>query len=191
LGQGQVTKVEAREGGSESGAITVRMDSLLEEPPRCPACGTADRLMRASDAVAEVSEYAAPEHALDPQIPSYLVWSVYQYVAIACALFAVTSIGAGRIFIPTLLDYVMTSGVVLVPIAGVLAVRNTRRNMALVRQLAPEVRAVHAHAVYCGGCESVYFDSKELPSGLTPYAPMPANGYRRRLWMACGYTRMH
>lgn len=146
--------------------------------------------MRASDAAGRVSEYAAPEHALDPQIPSYLVWSVYQYIAIACALFAVTSVGSGHIFIPRPLDYVMGAGIVLVPIAAVLAVRNTRRNMALVRQLAPEVNAVHSHAVYCGQCESVFFDSEELPAGLAAQVAVPARRYRRRLWLACGYTRM-
>lgn len=166
------------------------MDSLPETPRRCPTCGTADRLIRASDAAADATDFAAPEHALDPQIPSYLVWSVYQYAAIVCALLAATSVGAGHIFIPKLLDYTLASGIVFVPIAGLLGVRNTRRNMALVRELAPEVRAVHAHAVYCGVCESVYFDSRELPGGLRPFAPMPANRYRRRLWLACGYTRM-
>lgn len=166
------------------------MDSLLEKPHRCPTCNTADRLIRASDAAADATEYAAPEHALDPQIPSYLVWSVYQYAAVVCALLAMTSVGAGHIFIPQLLDYILASGIVFVPIAGLLGVRNTRRNMALVRQLAPEVSAVHAHAVYCGGCGSVYFESGELPAGLTPYAPMPASRYRRRLWLACGYNRM-
>jgi hypothetical protein len=117
---------------------------------------------------------------------------VYQYAAITCAVLATVSVGAGHIFIPKLLDYALASGIVFVPVAGLLGVRNTRRNMALVRQLAPEVSAVHAHAVYCGSCESVYFDSgaAELPAGLAPYVPMPATRYRRRLWLACGYSRM-
>jgi len=146
--------------------------------------------MRASDAAADAIEYAAPEHALDPQIPSYLVWSVYQYIAVVCAVLATVSVGSGHIFIPRTVDYALASGIVLVPITGLLGVRNTRRNMALVRRLAPEVSAVHEHAVYCGSCESVYFDSGELPAGLSLYAPMPANRYRRRLWHACGYNRM-
>lgn len=156
---------------------------------RCPECGSTDRLVPANEAAAGARSYAAPEHALDPRIPSYLVWSVYQYAAVVCALLAVTSIGAGHIFIPQLLDYLFTAGFVAVPIAVVLGVRNTRRNIAAVRRLDAQVRAVHAHAVYCAGCTSVFFDARDLPGGLRARVPMPATRYRRRLWQACGYSR--
>jgi hypothetical protein len=145
--------------------------------------------MAASEAAAGATSYAAPEHALDPQIPSYLVWSVYQYAAVLCALFAVISVGAGHIFIPKLLDYVLASGIVFVPVAAVLGVRNTRRNIAAVRRLNPAVQAVHAHAVYCVDCACVFFDHRDLPGRLRAQVPMPVTHYRRRLWQACGYTR--
>lgn len=166
------------------------MDAQQETLRCCPTCGSADRLVSASEAAAGATSYAAPEHALDPHIPSYLVWSVYQYAAVACALLAVTSVGAGHIFIPKLLDYVLASGVVFAPVAAWFGVRNTRRNIAAVRRLEAEVRAVHAHAVYCTDCVCVFFDSRDLPGRLRPNLAMPPTGYRRRLWQACGYTRM-
>ena len=166
------------------------MDAQQEMLRCCPTCGGADGLVSASEAAAGATSYAAPEHALDPQIPSYLVWSVYQYAAVVCALLAVTSVGAGHIFIPKLLDYVLASGVVFVPVAAWFGVRNTRCNIAAVRRLDADVRAVHAHAVYCADCSCVFFDGRDLPGGLRSNVPMPAAHYRRRLWQACGYTRM-
>ncbi|HEX4790586.1 MAG TPA: hypothetical protein VH372_19145 [Actinospica sp.] len=160
---------------------------------RCPGCGAEDHLERASGAVAETADHASPAHALDPEWPWFMQWSVFQFAAITCALLAAMAIGAGgngsgsRESGPS--GALPAVGITLVLLAGAIGLRNTWRNRSQARRLNPRVREIHEHAVYCSACACVYFDARDLPGGLVPYDPMPVADYRGRLWQACGYVR--
>jgi hypothetical protein len=144
--------------------------------------------------VADAVDYASPAHALNPEWPWFLQWSVFQFAALACALLAAMAIGAsggnaGGSQASSPLRTLLAVAVTLLLLVGALGLLNTWRNRSQARRLNPQVREVHEHAVYCSACACVYFDARDLPGGLTAYEPMPVADYRWRLWQACGYVR--
>jgi len=175
-------------------------------PGICPGCGAEGHLERASGAVADAGDYASPAHALNPEWPWFLQWSVFQFAAIAAALLAAMAVGASRggaggaggaraaarAVAPRAADplgALLAVGIVVFLLVAVLGLRNTWRNRSQARRLDGEVRKVHEHAVFCSACTCVYFDARDLPGGLVPFEPMPVADYRGRLWQACGYIR--
>jgi len=160
---------------------------------QCPSCGDVTGLIRASSAVisdeaADADPYA-PAQRLDPRLPPYMLWSVFQFAAIACMLAGAMVVGATSGNLPATVDPLFSVAVALAATAALIGMRNTARNRAMARELEPGVRAVHEHAVYCRSCECVYFDARDLPRGLAPFDPMPVADYRWRLWDACGFVR--
>ena len=153
-----------------------------------------DGLIRASSAVisdeAADTEPVVSSQPLDPCLPPYMLWSVFQFAAIACMLAGAMVVGAASGNLPATVGPLFNAAVALAATAAVIGIRNTARNKAMARALEPGVRAVHEHAVYCRSCECVYFDARaDLPHGLAPFDPMPVADYRWRLWDACGFVR--
>ena len=146
--------------------------------------------MRAKHVVGDNPDRAPVADALSAECPTALVWSVFLYAAIACSLLAATVMGINPdLVLPRQLDIVLGAAIVLALLTGALGIRNTRRNKAIARALSPAVRAAHDHAVYCSACACVYFDARELPTGLEPFEPIPVADFRWRLWRGCGFSR--
>lgn len=173
------------------GAINKHMDPQGRTPSRrCPNCGVGNRLTRAKHVVGDKPERSPDADALNPECPTSLVWSVFLYAAIGCALIAAAVMGVSpNLVLPRALDVLLGAAIVLALLSGALGIRNTRKNRELAYVLDPAVRAAHDRAVYCSACACVHFDGRELPAGLRPFEPIPAAEYRWRLWQACGFAR--
>jgi hypothetical protein len=146
--------------------------------------------MRAKHVVGDAPDGSPAAHALNPECPTALVWSVFLYAAIGCSLLAAALMGINPdLALPRQLDVVLGAAIFLALFTGALGIRNTRKNRALASALGPTVRTVHDHAVYCSACAYVYLDAGKLPGGLEPFEPIPVADFRWRLWQSCGFSR--
>jgi hypothetical protein len=128
----------------------------------------------------------APGRLLDIRLPGRTVWSGLWGCALGCF-----ALGLVAWLLAPSTGWYQAAGVFAVfgVSFAMLALWQTRHNRSRMLGAEPLVRRMHAHAMYCGACECVYFDSAKLPEGINPGTALPAAEYRRRLWYACGFTK--
>lgn len=119
-------------------------------------------------------------------MPSYALWSVIPFLGGALMLLGLGTEFAGGNPSADVVGSVLQVGAAGL---GMLGFVDHRRNVAQMRAVEGQVRALHEQAIYCGTCECVYFATRELPPAIQTYVALDVNDYRRELWYACGFSR--
>jgi len=151
----------------------------------CPSCASAARVVSAASIVGDAARSSGAV-SLDVRLPGRVAWSGLWLCAAGCSV-----LGLVAWLLAPSTGWYQAAGlfVVFAVTFALLGVWQTRLNRSRMRGAEPLVHKTHARALYCGACECVYFNSRELPAGIPVGKTMSAAEYRRRLWYACGFTK--
>jgi hypothetical protein len=160
-------------------------DTGESTPAHCPTCESVARVVCAASLAGNTAQPSGV-HFLDIRLPRRVNWSGLWLCAVGCLVLGL----AALLLAPSTGWYQAAEvfAVFAVTFAG-LGLWQTRLNRSRMHSAEALVYKTHARALYCSGCECVYFDGRKLPAGIPIGKAMSAAEYRRRLWYACGFTK--